>query len=268
MVEHPPVVTASLLDELADQGWPALETCAIEGWVVRTAHGVTRRANSVLPRGDVDDLDAAIDAVEDAYRARGIRPAFQLSPASRPRGLAARLEQRGYLEETDTLVMVAATERVIEAASARPCSPAVSVLLAAEPSPDWLELWWSVDGRGGDAECEVTRKILTGGSAIYASAHDGTGSVAVGRLALVNGWGGLYSLATRPECRQRGHARQVIGTLAVQALRTGAKHLWLQVVASNDNAVALYRTLGFEVASGYSYWMAPEGAAVRPAAQP
>jgi ribosomal protein S18 acetylase RimI-like enzyme len=261
MVENAPVVSASLLDDLANRGWPALETCAVEGWLLRAAHGVTRRANSVLPCGEVDDLNAAIDAVEAEYRARGIRPAFQLSPASRPRGLAARLELRGYTEEADTLVMVASTERVISSASAHAKPEQTAVLLAAEPSTDWLDLWWSVDGRGGDAECEVARRILTGGAALYASSHNETGPVAVGRLALVNGWGGLYSLATRPDSRRRGHARHLIGTLALQALRSGAKHLWLQVVAENEKAVALYRHLGFEVASGYSYWVAPHEAA-------
>jgi ribosomal protein S18 acetylase RimI-like enzyme len=269
MPESPSANTAALLDDLAHRGWPALETHAVGDWVVRWGGGVTKRANSVLPRGEVDDLDSAIDRVEAAYRGRGLPPAFQLSPGSRPANLAGRLEARGYVEDSHTLVQVADIARVIARASdpeaaARPSALASAqpglpgaVVVTGAPSDEWMALWWSVDGRGGDAERAIARRILTGVPALYASVQDASGTLAAARLALVDDWAGLYALATRPDARRRGLARRLVLTLAGAAAERGVERMWLQVLADNTAAIALYRSLGFETVSGYSYWTAP-----------
>jgi ribosomal protein S18 acetylase RimI-like enzyme len=289
MSERPPLVTAARLDDLANRAWPALETRRIGGWLLRASHGVTRRANSVLPVDDVDDLARAIDEVEDEYRMRGIRPTFQISPASQPRSLVTQLARRGYSEEAETLVLVATTGQVIDAcgregaafdgfAGEAASSHAVSV--RHEPSERWVSLMWDVDGRGGPAELDVMRRILHRSNSRYAElspepgaepgpgpepgAESGPGpdrdpgtAVAVGRLALVDDWGGLFTIATHPGHRRRGHARRVIGALAREAERSGAECLWLQVLADNVDAVRLYRSVGFEPISGYTFWVAP-----------
>jgi ribosomal protein S18 acetylase RimI-like enzyme len=266
--------TAAQLDDLAHRGWPALETHTVGEWIVRWAGGVTRRANSVLPRGDVDDLDAAIDTVESAYRDRGLPSTFQLSPASRPPTLASRLESRGYVEDAHTLILVADAARV--AAAAAPAAPASDrrgattaatgtaigpVSVGGAPSDEWMELWWSVDGRGGDVEREIARRILTGTPALYASLRDDAGIAAAARLVIVDDWAGLYAVATRPDARRRGLARRLVGALAAESAGRGVSRMWLQVLADNDAAIALYRSLGFETVSGYSYWTAPEQSA-------
>ncbi len=259
--------TAAHLDDLAHRGWPALETRAVGNWVVRWGAGVTKRANSVLPRGEVDDLDDAIDAVEADYRGRGLPPTFQLSAASRPAGLAGRLAARGYVEDSHTLVQVADPRRI--AASAPPASlsaaspdvaaRALALSVADEPDDDWMGLWWSVDGRGDHADDlrEAARRILTGAPARYAAFRDASGVVATARLAYVDGWAGLYAVATRPDARGRGLARRLVLALAREAAERGVERMWLQVLAGNAIAIGLYRSLGFETVSGYSYWTAP-----------
>ena len=72
--------------------------------------------------------------------------------------------------------------------------------------------------------------------------------------ALVDGWGGLYAVATRPEARRRGHARALASALAAEACARGLDRLWLQVLADNAPAIGLYASLGFEPASRYAYW--------------
>ena len=261
MPEFSSAKTAAQLDDLADRAWPALETRAVGSWVVRWGGGVTKRANSVLPRGEVDDLDDAITEVEDTYRDRGLAPTFQLSPASRPAGLARRLDARGYVEDSHTLIQVADVGRVAASAAAVPGTAVdrtVTVAIDSAPDDDWMALWWSVDGRGGDAEREFARRILSGAPARYASIRDRFGVVATARLAFVDDWAGLYALATRPDARRRGLARHLIGALAGEAAARGVDRMWLQVLADNASAIALYRSLGFETVSGYSYWTAPD----------
>ncbi|ANF31828.1 GNAT family N-acetyltransferase [Leifsonia xyli] len=243
------------LDRLADRGWPALERTPLQGWTLRASNGVTNRANSVLTAGEVDDVAAAVEEAERWYAARSLPPVFQTSPAS-PGALSEVLAGRGYREHSATDVLVADRAEVAHGGKA-PGASATAPASADSPSAGWLDTWWSVDGRGGPAEREVTRRILTGGPALYASHGDPSAPDAVARLALVGEWGGLYAVATRPEARRRGLARDLARALAHAASEHGVASLWLQVVAENAAAHALYASLGFRRASGYSYWSRP-----------
>lgn len=271
------------LDVLADRGWPAVQREPLGPWTLRFASGVTNRANSVLPTGrvDADSLPATIAAAERAYRDRGLPTVFQVSPATDP-ALVSALAARGYREHSDTLVLVADRAAVASAGIATPdapariatpdtpariATPAPSVAptstraaptsIAPTPSRAWMDLWWSVDGRGGaDAEA-VAERILTGGPALYASAGEPEHPDAVARLAIVGDWGGVFAVATRPDQRRRGHAAAVISAVAADAERLGILHLWLQVTAANSPARALYDRLGFVEASRYAYWTEP-----------
>ena len=238
----------ALLDRLADRGWPALEREQLGGWTLRAAGGVTNRANSVLTSGVVPEVESAVDRAERWYHERGLPAVFQVSPASPP-ALAAELGRRGYREHSRTDILVADREEVAATA------PAAEVSVAAAPPAGWLDAWWAVDGRGGDAERDIAGRILSGGPALYAwaSAADAT-PIAVARLALVDDWAGLYAVATLPEARRRGLARALAVALANEAGGRGVRRLWLQVLADNAAAHALYAGLGFRPASHYAYW--------------
>ncbi|MDR6611029.1 GNAT family N-acetyltransferase [Leifsonia sp. 1010] len=238
---------AASLDRLADHGWPALEREQLEGWTLRASSGVTNRANSVLTSGAVDDLDSAVDAAERWYAARSLPPVFQVSPASSP-ALTDVLRGRGYRDHSPTDILVA--DRAAAAV------PAVDPAVRITDCPDeaWLDTWWSVDGRGGAAERDVAARILRGGPALYAAHGDLAAPDPVARLALVGEWGGLYAVATRPEARRRGLARALVQALSTASAEHGVSGLWLQVLADNAAAHALYASLGFRPVSHYSYW--------------
>nr|WP_228495017.1 GNAT family N-acetyltransferase [Clavibacter sp. VKM Ac-2873] len=251
-----PRAAAALLDDLADRGWPAEHRERHGGWILRAAGGVTKRANSALPVGPVDDPEAALDAVEAFARAHGIAPCVQVSPASEPADLVSRLAARGYAAEARTLVQVADAAAVAgRLADATPADPALRITVADAPDEAWLDAWWSVDGRGGPAELDVARRILERGPSVYAAVRDGDGDrvLATARLALVGSWGGLFAVATRPEARRRGLSRAALGAAVDAGRDRGITALWLQVVAENDGARALYDGLGFAPASRYEY---------------
>ncbi|AJW80349.1 GNAT family N-acetyltransferase [Clavibacter michiganensis subsp. insidiosus] len=250
-----PRAAAALLDDLADRGWPAEHRERHAAWTLRAAGGVTKRANSALPVGPVDDPDAALDAVEAFARDQGIDACVQVSPASEPADLSSRLAARGYMAEARTLVQVADAGAVAERlADAAPADPALQVAVADAPDDAWLDAWWSVDGRGGSAELAVARGILERGPSVYAAVRDGDRVLATARLALVGGWGGLFAVATRPEARRRGLSRAAMGAAVRAGAERGITDLWLQVVAENHGARALYEGLGFAPASRYEYW--------------
>lgn len=269
------IPTPAELDALADSGWPAIEREPLGPWTLRFADGVTNRANSVLPTGHVDAvaLPSAVDAAEQAYRRRGLPMVFQVSPAT-DQALPVELAARSYREHSATSILVADRATVATAMDARapgsppatamdarppgsPPAPAPDSTVVHGPSRPWMDLWWSVDGRGDDASRAVAERILTGVPALYASSGAPGRPAAVARLALVGEWGGLFAVATRPADRRRGHAAALIRALAAAAASHGVERLWLQVMADNTPALVLYRSLGFTPASSYAYWTEP-----------
>lgn len=70
--------------------------------------------------------------------------------------------------------------------------------------------------------------------------------VAIGRLALAQGWAGLAAVWTDPAMRGRGLATRVTTALAVRARADGIRLVHLQVEADNATAIRLYERLGFE----------------------
>lgn len=225
-------------------GWPALSEVDVDGWVARFSGGVTQRANSVVPVRAPGDLDGALARVEALYAARGLPAAFQVGPGVAPADLDQVLDRRGYVFGSPTGVLVAEVGE-------RSGSELVEVEDA--PSTEWLELWWAVDGRGDDAALAVAVKILTAGSALYATVRDSDGAVAVARLALVGEWGGVYCMAVRDDARRRGVGALLLDGLLQAGHQRGVRRAWLQVRAENSGARRLYQRAGFTEVARYHY---------------
>ena len=84
------------LEELAFAGWPALETRDTAGWRLRLSGGYTKRANSINALGqDAEVDDTTLDGLEAAYRERGQRPVWRLTPLAPP-AMADLLARRGH----------------------------------------------------------------------------------------------------------------------------------------------------------------------------
>jgi ribosomal protein S18 acetylase RimI-like enzyme len=246
------VISAARIDSLINQGWPAEAKTELDGWVVRRNRGVTKRANSVLPTSAPFDLERALDYVENLYQAHGITPCFHVSPAVQPTDLDDRLAARGYLLNTPTLVQCAEVADVLD----RLPDTAADVNISSAPNDDWMDFWWSIDGRGGPAEQVAARQILNRARALYAVVPSGGPIKAIGRLALVDDWAGLYCLAVDERFRRQGLALTVIRALLQEATTVGVRRVFLQVVADNEPALALYERLGFRTVSQYHYRIA------------
>ncbi|WP_436761941.1 GNAT family N-acetyltransferase [Streptosporangium sp. V21-05] len=234
-----------VFDRLVDQAWPALQRVDAGGWTLRAADGVTKRANSVLPLGEPDDLLAGIEGAEKFYADRGLPCVFSVGGGATP-GLDAALEARGYRVVDPTLIM---TARLVSGEPGGPGEAEEKVELAEAPSQAWLDAWWSVDGRFGGDGLATAARILTGVPAVYAS----LGGEAVGRGVVQGEWFGVYSMAVLPHARRRGHGRDVLRALLSHARAQGTQRAYLVVVESNTAARALYERQGFTVAGRYHY---------------
>ncbi len=225
-------------------GWPALEEVVVDGWVARFSGGVTQRANSVVPAAAPSDLPAALARVEGLYAERGLPVVFQVGDWARPAGLDRVLADRGYAFGSPTSLQVARVPDVLREFSPR------GVAVEAAPSEEWLRLWWAVDGRGDDDALALAVKILTAGNARYATLRDSRGVAAVGRLAVVGEWGGVYCMAVRPDARGQGFGGRVLAGLVAAG---GVPNTWLQVRAENLGARRLYERAGYTEVARYHY---------------
>jgi ribosomal protein S18 acetylase RimI-like enzyme len=123
-----------------------------------------------------------------------------------------------------------------------------------EPDEAWLAAWLATKAQE-PVDHSLAASVLSGGRAIYVRAQDaGTGAtVGVIRAALEQEWVGLSCLVVRPDARRRGVGRALtLGALRLAAAR-GAQRAFLQVVDSNEAAIALYGQLGFGPAERYHY---------------
>jgi ribosomal protein S18 acetylase RimI-like enzyme len=264
------------VEALMDAAWPAPDRLESNGWVLRAASGVTQRANSVWPREPGSDSRAQYALVREArlwYRDRRLPLIFQVFDDPGSTGLNSVLDAEGFTRQSETLVMWrdgGAKQATADSAVPQPLVPEPGVEISTEPSPEWLELWWQVDGRGGPAELATARSILAGCPSVYALVRsDGGAPAAVGRLALTpaqpagpggeffgaeaRGWGGLYCMATRPDARRRGYARRIMQALLREGAARELAGYWLLVNAANHGAQQFYADAGFSEAGRYLY---------------
>jgi ribosomal protein S18 acetylase RimI-like enzyme len=235
-------------ETLMDKAWPAVERCDTGEWVLRAAAGVTQRANSVWPREAAAEPRAALREAAQWYRKRRLPLIFQVTDTTANAGLNDLLDAQGFTRQSETLIMARAAG--IEPRGA----VAAKVEIRDQPDEEWLDLWWSVDGRGGLAERETARAILAGCPSRYALVRDDDGGpAAVGRLALVDGTGGIYCMATSPSRRRRGYASTVLQALLSEGDARRLANFWLLVTAANQAARQLYSEAGFEESGRYLY---------------
>ncbi|MHA7269226.1 GNAT family N-acetyltransferase [Arthrobacter sp. HLT1-20] len=246
--------TVGAVEVLLNAAWPAPEAVDSGGWVLRSASSVTQRANSVWPRSQPADLEAALRETARWYAARRQPVIFQMTQRPENGALEELLDLQRYSRQSETVIMSAG----FGVDKGFPAPAGVALTLSDSPSKEWMELWWRVDGRGGPAEREVAWGILTGIPSLYASAVNGDGVVVgTGRLTLVNGWAGIYCMSVHPDFRRQGIAAAIMCQLLHAARERGAAQAWLLVTAANFGARALYEGGGFSEVGRYHYRQAP-----------
>ena len=212
------------IEAVVARAWPPLSRQTLHGWVMRHSDGVTRRANSVYPVAwdESAALGDALDGVETFYRERGLLPRFQMSPAA-----LQRLPQAGgWRVEVD-----------------------------ATPGPAWLAIY--ADAEGASEKSLQTRRAImaavTDNGCCVVAYDDAGRAVAVGSAVAAEGYMGVFNVTTVPASRRRGAALAVMGALAGWGATQQVDQIYLQVMANNAPALALYARLGFATCYHYHY---------------
>lgn len=235
------------LEQLAFRGWPALESRDVDGWRLRFANGYTKRANSINALGDNPSLE--VEALEAPFRARNQRPAWRLSPLA-PSAMAGKLGDRGYSSIERSLVQRCPLHEGFS------IDPAVEI--ADQPSAAWLDAF-CIHSPVRPEHRETMERMLAAIAAPKAFAlvqsHGRPMAMAIG--ALDGDHMGLFDVLVMPDARRQGLARRVTESLYTWARHRGAGFAYLQVVATNAPALALYEAQGFRTLYAYNYWLPP-----------
>jgi len=215
----------------------------IGGWLVPLDQGTIGRAKSAAPLSH--DLDAsAVDAIVDAYRARGLPPAFRIAdiPAFDP--VRAALSRHGLTGQQPTVMKVGDVAR-LAAFSEGPAR------ILDRPDDAWAAVFLGEGFDPADGAHRVAALSRSPG-AVYGAAGEG-GTHAVGVASFGHGWAGVHGMRTAPSARGRGHAGAILAALGRQMQAKGVSRVFLQVEEANP-ARRIYERAGFEPVWTYRYW--------------
>jgi ribosomal protein S18 acetylase RimI-like enzyme len=232
-LSHRPVRASEIraLEHAAALAWPGTEQQWLAGWFLRSGvvsgQAYTSRANSAIPL-DFSAALADLPAVVDWYRDRG-QPAWLAVPERLLRVSATGIKP--------TRVMVRDV----------PDSRGPAAVLSARPDAEWLAIYQR------DVPVEVLTAVLDGEVTFALAA-----GVAVGRGAVTSApdgtrWLGLSSVRVAEEARRQGHARAVCEALQAWGAEHGAEQAYVEVLADNGPAIALYESMGFRLHHSHRY---------------
>jgi ribosomal protein S18 acetylase RimI-like enzyme len=251
-------VTIDELEAVAAKGWRAPDEAPLGRWLLRAACGFSGRANSALAAGDPGaPLAEAVASVHRWYAARDL-PAMVAVPYPLGRPGESPVDrflsrERWTVRPGPAVVMTARAADVARAADAARAGPAGQVDLDPEPGQAWLDRYHY----RGQGLPPIARKLLTSAPfQAFASVRRGREVVAIGRVAVADGWGGLTAVEVHPEHRRMGLATAITAALAGAAAGRGAARLYLQVGQDNAAARAMYARSGFTDHHGYHYRIA------------
>ena len=237
------------LEERAFNAWPALQTVLADGWVLRFAAGYTKRANSINALTPSTSIDAVLPVAAPLYARQGLPLIARLSPLAGD-GADATLAGLGWRRLDETIVMTARLGQSF--------TPDPAVAIAAMPDRIWSDGF--ADANSVATRHRATHDLMLAAircpSAFAYLADNGT-ALAWGLGVAERGWVGLFDVVTAATARRQGTARRLVTSLLAWGPQYGAHSAYLQVVASNAPAIALYRSLGFVEAYRYHYRMAP-----------
>ncbi len=234
---------AQRVEEASLNAWPALQQHLFDGWLLRFNRGFTKRANSVVPlHRSALPLVEKVRYCEAAYARARLRTVFRMTTLADHEALDALLEARGYerLEEARVLC------RALEATGHAPRVQFVGLQA-------WLAAYAALTGMP-DAAARLHALVLRniGHPCAFALITHEDEPVACGLAVLEHELVGLFDVIIAPAFRGRGLGRRMVEDLLGWGSARGARLAYLQVVAGNAPASALYASLQF--AELYTYW--------------
>jgi N-acetylglutamate synthase len=227
------------VEERLVNAWPGLQTLLVGDWVLRFADGYSKRANSASPLRPNAVLTPAVEkAVRKLYGQSGLPEIIRITPLAHP-DTERKLADAGFADDDPTFQMLGPLPA--------PGPPDPALALSSRPSAEWIA--GAAADYGGDksdpAKLGAILRLIRM-PAIYAELREDGAVLARGMSVRERGFAGLFDIVVAPQARGKGHGRRLVEGLLRLAAREGADRAYLQVRISNQPAIRLYRSLGFE----------------------
>lgn len=242
--------------------WPATHQMLIDGWLIRLSNGYTKRANCVVPLyqpttggspHSATTPEQQLDKIrycENLYAREQLKTVFRLTSLAPNATLDHTLADRGYQLLDATRVQVANLRTTTEAANSLP-QPAIEFQLVA--APEWLRAYSrlaEMPAAASELHANLIRSIRP--DCAFALLTDHGEPVSCGLGVVEHDLLGLFDVITSRARRSQGLGKRMLTQLLQWGAQQGAEQAYLQVVADNSPALALYDQLGFS--DLYRYW--------------
>lgn len=231
------------IEHAASETWTADETTDIGGWAVTSNGGFTRRTNSANAAGVADTSLDTRDAIRRWLDERGARLAIRVTPLVNEATVAG-IESTWDLQRVDW-TSVLSMDMPPHGGDAF----GVQVVPAGDErfTADLVELNNRPDS-SVDAWTRIIKRLGYSGAGLWIP------GTAVGIVAVHGPIGMVYSVAVHPDFRRQGFGSLVMAAATRWAGPRGAERMALQVLGTNEPALAMYADLGYEEIYRYSYF--------------
>ena len=229
------------IEERAVRAMPAAETVYFGRWVASLGRGTALRLNSCTTFAESPrELFERIEQVERKYASRDRLTRFRLTPLDQH--LDDRLHTRGYERGPEVILMTGPVAGRTDD----------SVAVARGLGPTWLERYSTWGGYDELRTSEIAESFnsLTLETGVFMS------PTAIGVAVVDGSWVGLFDIVVDPGERGKGAGKTITSAMLAWAAGRGAERSYLQVVTTNETAIAMYDRLGFTDA--YHYWYRTE----------
>jgi ribosomal protein S18 acetylase RimI-like enzyme len=189
-----------------------------------------------------------LDRLEGAYRQRGQRPIWRLTPLA-PAALTPALERRGYPIIEESLLQVCPLDGRFRGHP--------DVRIHDVPADAWLAAFIEHSPVAPHHRAAMQRMLGAIATPGFALVEQDGEALATALGALEGGYMGLFDVLVMPKARRRGLARRVTESLYAWAMSKGARTAYLQVVSTNAAARPLYAAQGFTTLYTYHYRAPP-----------
>lgn len=223
---------------------------SLPGWLLPMDHGTVGRARSAVPLHHGQHDPELLSAILARYAARAFEPRLRLPDRASFQPWFDALTQRDWRREQPTLTMTGEVQHLLNLPARQPAE------LDITPDAGWMAMFL---GEGLDPAdgASRSRTLSRATGTLFASVREQGHTVACGAASFGHGWLGVHGMRTAATRRGQGLAGCVLKAMAAEATRRGLTGVFLQVDASNQPALALYRRAGLTVAWPYAYWRPP-----------
>lgn len=244
-------------ERIEEVGLNALQTqrqLFYDGWLLRLSPGTAKRARSINPHfASRLPLAEKIAHCEALYARCRLPVLFRITPFAQPAELVPILVGRGYVAFDLSLVQTVALDRPPE------FLPQVTGTARVVDSATFADAAGTLRGSTqAQRDAHLERLKVSPLVSRLVVIEAGGAVVCTAQMAMDDDIAGLFDVLTLEEPRGKGHATHAVSRLLAWAWEHAARVAYLQVTATNDPALAVYRKFGFSTLYTYCYYARPE----------